>query len=156
MSSGPYRRGMIDDVLVPMDGSEQAERAFEYAIEAFPEADLTLLYVLDPPEAGHRTGLEAGADEPDSEFEQRVAEATSFLDEYVETGEAAGVSVRADHAIAYERGQEARAIIEYVEDAEVGHIVMGSHGRSGASRVLLGSVAEEVTRRAAVPVTIVR
>ena len=147
---------MIDDILVPMDGSVQAERAFQYALEAFPDAELTLLYVLDPPEAGHRTGLEAGADQPDSEFEQRVAEATAFLDEYVETGEAAGVSVRADHAIAYERGREARAIIEYAEDAEVDHIVMGSHGRSRTSRVLLGSVAETVTRRAPVPVTIVR
>jgi len=44
----------------------------------------------------------------------------------------------------------------YAEDLDVDHIVMDSHGRSGASRVLLGSVAETVTRRSPVSVTIVR
>jgi len=39
---------------------------------------------------------------------------------------------------------------------DVDHVVMGSRGRSGVGRVLFGSVAEAVTRRASVPVTIVR
>ena len=147
---------MIDRVLVPVDHSEQAERAFDFAIEAFPDAELTVLYVLDLPATGYRTGRENGPLEPDADLEVLVSEATDFLDDYVEKGRAAGVSVTADDAIAYERGKVARAIIDYADEAGTDHIVIGSHGRTGASRVLLGSVAETVTRRAPVPVTVVR
>ncbi|MDG5819569.1 universal stress protein, partial [Natronococcus sp. A-GB7] len=52
-------------------------------------------------------------------------------------------------------GQAADAILEYVVEAGVDEIVMGSEGRSGVSRMLLGSVAEKVARRSPVPVTIV-
>jgi len=48
----------------------------------------------------------------------------------------------------------ADAILEYVGEADVDAIVMGSEGKAGVSRMLLGSVAESVTR-AAVPVTVV-
>jgi len=46
--------------------------------------------------------------------------------------------------------------VEYAEESDVDHIVIGSHGRSGVSRILLGSVAESVVRRADMPVTVVR
>ena len=49
-----------------------------------------------------------------------------------------------------------REIIGFAEDNDVSHIVIGSHGRTGASRVLLGSVAQTVVRRAPTPVTVVR
>nr|WP_265338724.1 universal stress protein [Halalkalirubrum salinum] len=49
----------------------------------------------------------------------------------------------------------ARAMIEYADDHDTDQIVMGSHGRSGIDRTLLGSVAETVTRRAQIPVTII-
>ena len=54
-----------------------------------------------------------------------------------------------------EVGKPARAILEYAEDHGIDQIVMGSHGRSGIDRTFLGSVAETVTRRARIPVTIV-
>jgi len=53
-------------------------------------------------------------------------------------------------------GRPAREIVRYADDHDIDQIVMGSHGRDRASRVLLGSVAETVARRAPVPVTIVR
>ncbi|WP_412781655.1 universal stress protein, partial [Aeromonas diversa] len=55
-----------------------------------------------------------------------------------------------------EHGDPSRMIISYTETHDVDRIVLGSHGRSGLSRVLLGSVAETVARRSPVPVTIVR
>ena len=54
------------------------------------------------------------------------------------------------------RGTPARRIVEFAEEEGVDQIVIGSHGRSGVSRVLLGSVAEQVVRRSPVPVTVVR
>ena len=53
-------------------------------------------------------------------------------------------------------GKPAREIVSYAEKGDVDHIVMGSRGRSGLSRLLLGSVAETVVRRAPTPVTVVR
>ncbi len=55
-----------------------------------------------------------------------------------------------------ETGKPARKIFEFVSENDVDQIVMGSHGRSGVSRLLLGSVAESVIRRSPVPVIVVR
>lgn len=57
---------------------------------------------------------------------------------------------------AIETGPPDRVIVDYVDKHNIDQIVIGSHGRSGISRVLLGSVAEKVVRRSSVPVTIVR
>lgn len=46
-------------------------------------------------------------------------------------------------------------IVEYADENDIDHIVIGSHGRTGAGRVLLGSVAETVVRRSPLPVTVV-
>jgi len=53
-------------------------------------------------------------------------------------------------------GTPAQEILEYVERNPIDHVVIGSHGRSGVARILLGSVAEVVVRRSPVPVTVVR
>jgi nucleotide-binding universal stress UspA family protein len=63
-----------------------------------------------------------------------------------------GVDIETEFAV----GDVVRSIIEFVDDHGVDHVVIGSHGRTGVSRVVLGSVAEMVTRRAPVPVTVVR
>jgi nucleotide-binding universal stress UspA family protein len=56
----------------------------------------------------------------------------------------------------YARRNIAAAVIDYAEKEDFGHIVMGSMGRTGVSRILLGSVASEVVHKAHCPVTIVR
>jgi nucleotide-binding universal stress UspA family protein len=53
-------------------------------------------------------------------------------------------------------GSPTREILSYADRNDIDQIVIGSHGRSGVTRVLLGSVAEAVVRRAPVPVTVVR
>ncbi len=53
-------------------------------------------------------------------------------------------------------GLPAGRILELMERERPAHVVLGSHGRSGLSRLLSGSVSEAVTRQSAVPVTIVR
>ena len=54
-----------------------------------------------------------------------------------------------------EVGKPAREILDYAADNGIDQIVMGSHGQSGLDRTFLGSVAETVTRRAQIPVTII-
>ena len=142
---------MTKRILVPVDGSEQARTAFQFAAEEFPEATLVLLNVINPAEAGYsaQASLPSFSEEW---YEQQTEAAENLFDTLVEEADAADREVER----AVEVGRPTTVIVEYADDNDVDHIVMGSHGRSGVSRILLGSVAETVVRRADVPVTVAR
>jgi nucleotide-binding universal stress UspA family protein len=141
---------MPDTVLVAVDGSPLAERALRYALENFPDAAITTIYVINPidsvidVEAG---GLPVARDWYDNAQERATEIHTTATDLAVEHG--------IDLDTVTEVGKPARAILEYAEEHGIDQIVMGSHGRSGIDRTFLGSVAETVTRRARIPVTII-
>ncbi|MFB6153886.1 MAG: universal stress protein [Halodesulfurarchaeum sp.] len=139
----------MQTILVPMDRGEQSTRAFEYALENFGEESILILHVIDPIEAGYSaTATVPGYTE---EWYEQAKDSAEEL--FAEARELAGeVEVDTDTEV----GRPSRAIVEYAEEHDVDHIVMGSHGRSGVTRILLGSVAEAVVRRSPVPVTIVR
>ncbi|MDZ7849805.1 MAG: universal stress protein [Halodesulfurarchaeum sp.] len=137
------------NVLVPIDGSAQSERAVEYVADTLEPETITLLHVIDPVEAGYS----AAATMPgysEEWYENRKDEANSLFEDA--EAELEGFDVET----VIEVGRPSRAIVSYVEDNEIDHVVMGSHGRSGMTRILLGSVAESVVRRSPIPVTIVR
>lgn len=138
---------MVRHVLVPVDGSTKSKKALEFALREFPDSELTALHVIDPVEGIPDMGATTGSF---SEAQQQRAD--EVLDE------AAGIARQFDRAIETESktGKPSTEILTTVEDAGVDHVVMGSQGRSGFSRILMGSVAETVLRRAPVPVTIVR
>jgi nucleotide-binding universal stress UspA family protein len=140
---------MPDTVLVALDGSPLSERALTYAVETFPDASITTMYVIDPADA--IVDAEAGGlPVAENWYENARERATS-----IHTAAAELVGDRATElATVTEVGKPARTILEYADDHDVDQIVMGSHGRSGLDRALLGSVAETVTRRAQIPVTI--
>ena len=142
---------MAEHVLLPMDGSDQAQHALEHVFEEHPEARVTVLHVIDPARATY--GAQAGIP-PSSEewFDGEEARAERLFEEIREQAEEAGTDV----TTVTEVGQPSRVIVEYAEEHDVDHLVIGSHGRKGLSRVLLGSVAELVVRRSPVPVTVVR
>ena len=118
-----------------------------FAASEWPDARLTLLHVVDPVEGGYSLeAIREGAEEWHKEQKLAAKELLSDLADGVE----GDVSTR------IETGRPARTILDVVEEGEVDHVVMGSHGRSGVSRILLGSVAEDVVRESPVPVTIVR
>lgn len=138
-------------VLVPIDGSEQSRQALDYALEQFKEADITAINVIDPIEAGYTTQATVPG-YSEEWFEQARTAADELFEEAQETAD------EYDHSLdtVTEVGRPSRAIVDYAEEHDVDHIVIGSHGRSGVTRILLGSVAESVVRRSPVPVTIVR
>ena len=70
------------------------------------------------------------------------------------TETAGGRGVTPETAVA--TGKPARLIVDYAEEHDVDHIVLGSHGRRGLARVLIGSVAETVVRRSPASVTVIR
>ncbi len=133
-------------ILVPYDGSMPAQEALEHAVREYPDTEIVLLRVIEL--AGGSTG--AGFELLRERFESGEVEAD--LSREVDNHLDADTDVRIETA----PGKPARTIVQYAEDHDVEHIVMGSHGREGVSRALLGSVAENVIRRSPVPVTIVR
>lgn len=140
-------------VLVPVDGSAESDAALDHALDHHPDARLTILHVLNPASAfGYGDDEYFDVEGYQAEVERRRERAEDLLAEYEDTARERG----ADVDTRLETGIPAGRILATIEDAGVDHVVMGSRGRSGVGRVLFGSVAETVTRRASVPVTIVR
>ncbi len=140
---------MAKRVLVPIDGSEQSWNALDHATAEHSTAAFVLLHVINPVGAG------TGAQVADVGYgEEWYAAAERRAESLFETArERVG-----DRPVETETtvGRPARAIVAFAEENDIDGIVMGSHGRDGVSRVVLGSVAETVVRRSPVPVTVVR
>ncbi len=144
---------MTKHVLVPVDDSDRASQALEFVLEEYPDATITALHVIDPADFYAATGIEGGAmANYDRIKENHERRAEQVLESARDHAEEAGVEIETDHVL----GGVSRTIIEYIDEHDVDHVVIGSHGRTGARRILLGSVAEKVARRSPVPVTIVR
>lgn len=139
---------MGEHILVPIDQSPQSRRALKYAAEEYPNAEIIALHIIDP--SNYQCGnshiyyteelLKRLDDVEKSLFEPARQTAT-------EHGRKLTTKLKA--------GPPVDAIIEYVTTHEIDHIVVGSHGRTGISRMLLGSIAEAIARRSPVPVTII-
>ena len=142
---------MLSEILVPMDDSEHAARALEYALDTHPDAAITVLHVVGVPSMmmGDAVGLsleddldEAAAQRSEAVFD-RAHETAADRDREIET--VVGI------------GHPARNIIDRAEEYDT--VVIGSHGEDwnrAAHRFLVGNVAETVSKRSPVPVTLVR
>jgi nucleotide-binding universal stress UspA family protein len=134
-------------VLVPYDGSTPAQKAVEYAVEMADGEKLILLRIV---EAAGGT-IDAGFDLLQEKLREEPEEVTAAV-----ADEVADLLTDAEYDIKTAAGKPARQIVRFAEEHDIDQIVIGSHGRKGASRILLGSVAETVVRRSPVTVTVVR
>ena len=142
---------MFDRILIPTDGSEPAEHAIPTGIDLAAAHDATVyaMYVVEPvPLGGYAAGMSAASSEHSEYTEQQEAEAEAALDIVSEAGLEADVDVV--ETVKY--GEPNEAIVTYAETNDIELIVMGTHGRSGADRLVIGSVAEKVVRGSSVPV----
>lgn len=138
---------MPNSVLVPMDGRDPSHAALRHALAADPESDITVLHVTDRTEYSTYEFMmlpSTASQRTDDRAAELFDEARRVADEY-------GTEL----STASEEGSPPRVIVEYAAEHGTDHIVMGSLGRSGLSRLLFGSVAERVIRRSPVPVTVV-
>ncbi|MBX0296120.1 universal stress protein [Haloarcula nitratireducens] len=133
-----------DRLLVPTDGSTVAEAAGNTAIRFARQFDAALhvIHVLESDEVPA-----ASDDDAAREFDGRSEEVTSTI---AEMAIDAGVDVQT--ASLDERESVHDTILEYADEHEIDCIVMGTHGRTGLDRFILGSVAELTLREATIPV----
>jgi nucleotide-binding universal stress UspA family protein len=144
-------------ILVPIDFSECSGAAFTTAVELAKTlgAKITLLHVWDVPFLWPSVGdtmVTVPAEAPMTVAELVKKRASEELQRFAAEHPHPGVEVTAR----LEMGDPVRTICDVVQDDAHDLIVMGTHGRTGLTRVLAGSVAENVVRHSAVPVLTVR
>ncbi len=145
---------MNEHVLVPIDGSEEAFDALRFAIEHHPDDDVTVLHVVSPTEGmvGEGDATYISQETIDAAMERGRSLCEKARE--IATDVAGNENRRVESEVRI--GRPPSTIVDFAEDNDIDHIVMGSQGRSGISRIIMGSVAETVVRRAPVPVTVVR
>ena len=151
--SNPGAGNEIDRVIVPLDGSAFAETVLPYATTLARRMGLkmTLLRVLpdDAPIFGDSMSL---VDMLAAVEEKATGDANSYLARVARRVREPGLTV--DEVLLH--GKASSSITEYAKRSGNGMIALTTHGRSGVSRLLLGSVAEAVVRESGCPVFVVR
>lgn len=144
---------MFQHILVPVDGSNTSQVAVAKAIglaKAFA-SHVTVIYVIDPyPFTGVGTDFAYGQAEY---LSAATAEANAAVHAAMTTLSEAGVTV--DTSV-IEAHSAWRGIVEAGDSLQADLIVMGSHGRSGLEKLVLGSVAQAVLSHTKLPVLVVR
>lgn len=145
----PQQRGNVmkaDTIVCPVDFSPSSDHALAFASVMAREANATLhiVYVQEPPPV---LGPDFAAYVPTEQDKSWVDEQ---LKKTVPTRK--GVAYEHHHLI----GIPAEEILAFAKTCNADFIVMGTHGRTGLSRLLMGSVAEEVVRKADCPVVTIK
>ena len=137
---------MYDTILVPTDGSDQSDVALDHALELSRKhgSEVHILYVADTNrdsltmQGGNIVdALEREGDRVVSEAADRAAVGTDVVEEVL-------------------AGDPVKTILDYAESVDADVVVMGTHGRRGLDRVLLGSTTERVVRLSPIPVLTIR
>ncbi|AEH39377.1 universal stress protein [Halopiger xanaduensis] len=145
---------MSRTILVPHDGSSNAQAALKYALETVPDARIVLFHAIDPFEVRPEDEGDGLPPLTEAWYDDQRAAATDLLEKARD-----GVADRADD-VTFELetavGAPPQTIVAAVNDTDADQIVIGRCGRSGPEEIRMGSTAEHVVKRASVPVTVVQ
>ena len=141
---------MFKHILVPLDGSERAERAIIVAarIAQASSATITLMRVVEIP-VEYPAHFAAP---PIYDGHKAAQEATSYLEQVAQSDNLKGIVVKTSAMI----GSPALMLLQSATASQADLIVMCSHGYTGLKRWMLGSVAEKMARHTPVPMLILR
>ena len=139
-----------DNILLASDGTDASDAALAHAIQLADDLGATVHIVYALEVAEHPPDFEDEGEHPDLKAKRERALETS-----TEKAEAAGIDVT-PVAVRSRSSSISDTILSYVREHDIDLIVMGTHGRSGLDRVLVGSVAEDVIRSSPVPVVTAR
>lgn len=133
--------------LVPTDFGEPSEKALVYAVELAKklEGEIVILHTFELPIIGFPDGAMVATPEMGTRISTAALEG---LEKTVAHYQNMGVRVTS----LLKQGEPWQMVIETAKEIGAGMIVMGTHGRTGLGRAILGSVAEKVVRTSTVPV----
>lgn len=143
----------ITKILIPTDGSDCSMRAAEYGVEIARRlgAKITVVYVIDTVVLDEEYAF--FKEDEREEIERKLKQAGQRYIDYVH-GLAEKEGVKADFLLA--KGIPFEQVVHLAEESNIDLIVMGSHGRRGTERILIGSVAERVIEYSSCPVLVVK
>ncbi|MGB9132447.1 MAG: universal stress protein [Methanosarcina sp.] len=143
-------REFYRNIVLATDGSENTQRAISYGIELAKLSGATVhaLYVVDTPSIISENWT-AGKE---TIYEIIRADGKKVVSKVKKIGEASGVEVKEVILDGYPSNE----IIDFAENNNIDLIVMGTLGKTGLEKFLMGSVAEKVVRGSKVPVMVVR
>jgi nucleotide-binding universal stress UspA family protein len=147
---------MYKNILVTLDGSNLAECVFSHVqtvIKGCEQLAVTLLRVVEPIEIPYGEGFTAISYEVIKKAEdEEKDEATKYLKKAAQRDELSGAKIST--TVLY--GKAADMITDYVTKNKIDLIVIATHGRSGISRWVRGSVADRILHSVSVPVLMVQ
>lgn len=132
---------MFRRILVPTDFSPAAGEALRIAREGFANAEICLLHVLEPKHLASALNSPVHSSDEAKAYGEKLLERLNLLSQ---AGEETLVEI----------GSPAETVLARAAAWQADLIVMGTHGRTGLAHLLMGSVAENVVRRATLPVLI--
>jgi universal stress protein A len=136
----------ICTILCPVDFSDASRKAVRYAREfaVNMRASIVLLHVIDIPIESLVNNVQLDEELETSAFQELDALKNELLSEGLQVESLVDIGIPSD------------VILDQAAKRDVNLIIMGSHGKKGMSRLILGSVAETVMRKAGCPVLIVK
>ena len=145
---------MYNKILVPLDGSELAECVLPHVeafIKEFSTSDVILIRVLEP-ERSYPGDHGITADMLNKRASERKSNANDYLDKIVNQLKDEGAKLHVEVL----EGRVTESLAKYALDNNIDLILIATHGRSGVTRWVRGSVADKVLRSSNVPVLMVR
>jgi len=144
------KREFYQNIVIATDGSENTQRAVSYGIEIAKLSGATVhaLYVVNT----SSTISENWTAGKETIYEVMRNDGEKAVSKVKKIGEASGLEVREVVLDGYPSNE----IINFAENNDIDLIVMGTLGKTGLDRLLIGSVAEKVVRGSKVPVMVVR
>jgi nucleotide-binding universal stress UspA family protein len=140
----------VKKILISIDGSDYSMRAAEYGVSVAKllNAEITVVYVIDLV-ALDQIARESEKDDVENELKQ---DGERYLKYVQGVAQKEGVKV----SLLLAKGRPYEQIVHLAKGLKMELIVMGTYGRRGAERILLGSVAERVIEYATCPVLVVK
>ena len=145
---------MFQRILVPLDGSEHSKQALPFAVDLARQSGgtIVLAQAVHTSFAALPDSYMATPDIYEQMMTQARSEAVANLQAVADELAAQGVKVE---TVVLE-GEPATEIIDYEDQGQIDLVVMSTHGRSGLTRFVYGSVAERVLRHGTKPVLLIR
>jgi nucleotide-binding universal stress UspA family protein len=143
-------------ILLPTDGSENAERAGDYAISLadLSGADIIVLNVIDTyylnsiPQPDVRESV-------DEELRSGVRKSVERFEKKLEEDKCNGRCKNVNFKILIKEGKPADVILKTIDEEGIDQVVIGKSGKHGLERLLLGKTTDQVVKEAKVPVNVI-
>ncbi len=146
----------MNKILVPTDGSKEAEDAGEFAIanSDISGADIVVLYVIDTsyldalPQQDLRENIR-------EQLKKEGEEAVNKFRQQMEDEQCEGHCKNVNLTTLLKEGEPADVILKTIDDEDIDQVIMGKSGKHGIDKLVLGSTTDRVVRKSKVPISVI-